>query len=85
MTIFGTYACKDTFEMAACYCYHIIKNHAFIDGNKRTGIAITLTFLDRNGYEVKPKANLYSLAIVSLLPRSPKNKRPNFSKAIPFK
>ena len=32
--------------------FHICKNHAFADGNKRTALASTLIFLDVNGYSV---------------------------------
>lgn len=63
MTIFGVYLYKNLYEMAASYCYHIIKNHAFVDGNKRTGILTTLVFLEKNGLQIKPKANLYDLAL----------------------
>lgn len=28
----------------------VIQNHPFIDGNKRTGFALTITFLEKNGY-----------------------------------
>lgn len=38
--------------MAAAYIFHIVKNHPFIDGNKRTGIAAALVFLELNGVEV---------------------------------
>lgn len=31
------YLYEDIFEMAAAYFYHIIKNHPFVDGNKRGG------------------------------------------------
>ena len=40
------------FEMAAAYLYHIVQNHPFIDGNKRTAFAAALTFLELNGYAV---------------------------------
>ena len=40
------------FEMAATYTHSIASNHPFIDGNKRTALASTLTFLYINGYEV---------------------------------
>jgi len=35
-------------EKALAYLYHIIKNHAFMDGNKRTGVFVFLVFLKRN-------------------------------------
>src|SRR5207249_5785917 len=30
--------------MAAAYLFHICKNHAFVDGNKRTGLAAAIQF-----------------------------------------
>lgn len=43
---------KFPFEMAAAYAYHIAQNHAFIDGNKRTGLTAALVFLEINGHPV---------------------------------
>lgn len=40
------------FEKAAAYAFFIIKNHPFIDGNKRTGLHCALVFLDLNGIEI---------------------------------
>ena len=48
ITMFGQYLYKDIFEMAAAYFFHIIKNHPFVDGNKRTGLVVAITFLERN-------------------------------------
>lgn len=42
----------DLFEMAAAYLYHIVSNHPFVDGNKRTGTAAAIVFLNINGVEV---------------------------------
>lgn len=39
-------------EQAAAYLYHICKNHPFVDGNKRTALGVTETFLRINGYEL---------------------------------
>ena len=39
-------------EMAAVYLYHIVKNHPFIDGNKRTGAVAAYGFLAHNNYVV---------------------------------
>ena len=39
---------------AAAYLYHLVKNHPFIDGNKRVGTACCLVFLEINGYELDP-------------------------------
>ena len=40
------------FGMAAAYMFHIVQNHPFIDGNKRTGLATCLYFLELHGTEV---------------------------------
>ncbi|MDO8955031.1 MAG: type II toxin-antitoxin system death-on-curing family toxin [Gammaproteobacteria bacterium] len=42
----------DIFELAAAYAYGIIKNHPFLDGNKRTGIITAAIFLMMNGYNI---------------------------------
>jgi death on curing protein len=43
-------------EMAAAYLFHIVQNHPFVDGNKRTGLAVAIAFLGLNGFwlEVDP-------------------------------
>ena len=43
----------DIFEMAATYLNSIAINHPFLDGNKRTALASSLTFLFTNGYEIE--------------------------------
>jgi death-on-curing protein len=43
----------DIFEMAAAYLFHIVKNHPFIDGNKRVGAMTAFVFLKLNGYSLK--------------------------------
>jgi death on curing protein len=42
----------DVFRLAASYCHGIVKNHPFIDGNKRTGALAAIAFLALNGVEV---------------------------------
>ena len=49
----GTYLHAFPFEMAAAYLFHIVMNHPFVDGNKRTGTAAALVFLDINGISVE--------------------------------
>lgn len=48
----GEYFHSDVFEMAAAYLFHIVKNHPFVDGNKRVGTAAALAFLEFNGMGV---------------------------------
>ena len=49
----GEYLHKDLFEMASAYLFHISRNHAFIDGNKRTSLACCLLFLSINDVEIE--------------------------------
>ena len=42
----------DIAALAAAYAFAIAKNHAFLDGNKRTSYVVTRTFLVLNGYDV---------------------------------
>ncbi|PYK57568.1 MAG: type II toxin-antitoxin system death-on-curing family toxin [Verrucomicrobia bacterium] len=37
------------FDLAASYAFGLVKNHPFIDGNKRTGFIVAVTFLELNG------------------------------------
>ncbi len=36
------------YEMAAAYLFHLIKNHPFVDGNKRVALISTIVFLGFN-------------------------------------
>jgi len=45
----GQYFHTDLFEMAAAYLFHIVKNHPFVDGNKRVGSMAAYAFLELNG------------------------------------
>ena len=40
-------------DLAASYVFRVVKNHPFIDGNKRTGFMLGAGFLERNGYEFR--------------------------------
>lgn len=46
-------------EKAAAYAFHIVKNHPFLDGNKRTGLAVALWFLHMNGVHVRATDDEY--------------------------
>ena len=48
----GEYLHGDIFEMAAAYLYHIVQNHPFLDGNKRTGSAAGIVFLAMNDIQI---------------------------------
>ena len=40
-------------EKAAKLGYSLISNHAFVDGNKRIGVYVMLSFLELNGIHIK--------------------------------
>jgi death-on-curing protein len=40
----------DIVDMAAAYTGGIVRNHPFLDGNKRTGFVVGVLFLELNGY-----------------------------------
>lgn len=48
----GEFLHNDLASMAAAYLFHIVMNHPFADGNKRTGMHTALVFLELNGYEL---------------------------------
>lgn len=85
MTIFGQFACKDIFQMAAACCFHIAKNHPFIDGNKRTSLLITLTFLEKNGFRINKKVDLYNFMLDVASSRISKEQIAEFLKNNTFK
>lgn len=45
----GHFVHIDLAEMAAAYLFHLVKNHPFIDGNKRVGFHAAFVFLQLNG------------------------------------
>ena len=42
----------DIFRLAASYAFGLATNHPFVDGNKRTALVVSVTFLDLNGWDV---------------------------------
>lgn len=59
----GDYLYKDIFQMAAAYAYGIVKNHPFLDGNKRVGSITSILFLVRNGYDLPESDALTQLIL----------------------
>jgi death-on-curing protein len=41
------------FDLAAAYAYGIIRDHPFVDGNKRTGFLTSYVFLHINGWQLR--------------------------------
>jgi len=55
---FATFDGKEIYptkqEKGARLGYALIANHAFVDGNKRIGMYVLLTFLETNGIKIRP-------------------------------
>ncbi len=49
VTFGGVFLHEGLHEMAAAYLFHLVRNHPFVDGNKRTGLITMLAFLGLNG------------------------------------
>lgn len=48
----GNYLHETIYDKAAAYFFHIVQNHPFSDGNKRTGALTTILFLEENGVRI---------------------------------
>lgn len=40
-------------KVAAALCFYLVKSHAFMDGNKRTGALVAIAFMNENGWDLK--------------------------------
>ena len=47
------YGKPSVFELAASYAFGLVKNHPFLDGNKRAGFIVAVTFLQINGWRLE--------------------------------
>jgi len=52
--------------MAAACTAGIVRNHPFIDGNKRTGFVVGILFLEMNGYAFTASEEDAAQAVLSL-------------------
>jgi death on curing protein len=56
----------DMIDLAVAYTAGIIRNHPFIDGNKRTGFLVGVLFLELNGYRFTATEEDATQAILAL-------------------
>ena len=56
----------DIIAMAAAYTVGIVRNHPFVDGNKRTGFVVGVLFLELHGYRFKASEEDATQAILGL-------------------
>jgi len=47
------YGKPTVFDLAASYAFGLVKNHPFIDGNKRVGFVVAVVFLELNGFRFR--------------------------------
>src|SRR5436853_1065337 len=60
------YEQSDLAELAAAYAFGLAKNHAFVDGNKRTAFMSMMIFLRKNGVRFAPKQAHATAMLLSL-------------------
>jgi death-on-curing protein len=56
----------DVIDMAAVYTAGIVRNHPFVDGNKRTGFILGILFLELNGYRFVATEEAAAQAVLEL-------------------
>lgn len=64
--MFGEFLHVSIYDKAAAYLYHIVCNHPFVDGNKRSGLVAALTFLEVNGVILEYDENELEELIVNV-------------------
>jgi death-on-curing protein len=57
---------SDVVEMAALYTAGIVRNHPFVDGNKRVGFVIGVLFLELHGFDFKASKADATQAVMAL-------------------
>lgn len=62
----GEFLHTDVYEMAAAYLFHFVKNHPFLDGNKRVGAVAALVFLLLNGHDFDAPEDDFAEMVLSV-------------------
>lgn len=57
---------SDVITLAAVYTAGIVRNHPFVDGNKRTGFVVGVLFLELNGYDFSAPEEEAAQAVIAL-------------------
>lgn len=63
-------------ELAGAYAVYLVQGHVFLDGNKRTGAAAMLTFLELNGVRVRLSADRIATIMIELQRRAERGMDP---------
>ena len=62
----GEFLHGSLYEMAAAYLFHLIKNHPFVDGNKRVALISTIVFLGFNDLTLKAEPDELTSLVVGV-------------------
>lgn len=65
-TFGGQYLHDGIPAMAAAYCFHLVANHPFIDGNKRVGAAAASVFLEMNEWTLETDNDSYAEFVLAV-------------------
>jgi death on curing protein len=57
---------RDIVHMASLYTAGIVRNHPFVDGNKRAGFVVGILFLELNGYRFTATEEDAAQAVLNL-------------------
>ncbi len=60
------YAKADVAQLAALYALGILRNHPFMDGNKRVAATVLETFLEENGHALNASESEFLEAITAV-------------------
>jgi death-on-curing protein len=60
------YSGADVIDLAVAYTAGIVRNHACVDGNKRTGFVVGVLFLELNGYRFTASEEAAAQAVLEL-------------------
>lgn len=60
----------DIVDMATAYTAEIVRNHPFVDGNKRTGFVVGILFLELNGHSFTASEEDAAQAVRALAARN---------------
>lgn len=66
MTFGGQDLYPTVIEKAAALCFSLVRNHPFVDGNKRVGHAAMELFLILNGYEIDATVDIQEQIILGV-------------------
>jgi death-on-curing protein len=62
----GEYLHTDLCEMAAAYLFHVVRNHPFVDGNKRVGAVAADVFLALNDVRLTADPDAFAELVLSV-------------------